>query len=55
MNKDLKSLVHWLNATKISFNVTKTEIVIFRAKMVKFLALISNQKCAARNYIRHIM
>ena len=32
VNKDLRSLVHWLNATKISLNVTKTEVVIFRAK-----------------------
>ena len=32
VNKDLKSLRHWLNANKISLNVTKTEAVIFRAK-----------------------
>ena len=32
MKKDLKSLLHWLNANKISLNVTKTQEVIFRAK-----------------------
>ena len=32
VNKDLKSLRHWLSANKISLNVTKTEAVIFRAK-----------------------
>ena len=32
VNKDLKSLLHLLNANKISLNFTKTEVVIFRAK-----------------------
>ena len=31
VNKDPKSLLQWLNANKISFNVRKTE-VIFKAK-----------------------
>ena len=31
-NKDLKILLHWLNANKISRNVTRTEVVIVRAK-----------------------
>ena len=30
MNKDLKSLVTWLRANKISLNATKTEMLIFR-------------------------
>ena len=30
--KDLRSLLHWLNANKNSLNVTKTEVAIFRAK-----------------------
>ena len=33
VNKDLKNLYNWLNAHKISLNVTKTEAVIFRVKM----------------------
>ena len=32
VNKDLKSLLHSLNANKNSPNVTKTEIVILRAR-----------------------
>ena len=33
VNKDLKNLYNWLNAHKISLNVTKTEAVIFRVIM----------------------
>ena len=29
-NKDLKFLVQWLNANRISLNVAKTEAVIFK-------------------------
>ena len=32
-NKDLKFLVQWLNANKISLNVAKTEVVIFKRKI----------------------
>ena len=32
VNKDLKFLVQWLNATRISLSVAKTEVVIFRIK-----------------------
>ena len=32
MNHDLKLIVHWLWADRISLNVGKTEIVIFRLK-----------------------
>ena len=32
VNKYLKSLLHWINANKISLNVTKTELVTFRAE-----------------------
>jgi len=35
LNKDLKSLNHWLLANKISLNSTKTELVIFRNKSTK--------------------
>ena len=35
LNKDLKSLHHWLLANKISLNSTKTELVIFTNKNTK--------------------
>ena len=36
VNADLlKHLVNWLNANKISLNVTKTEMVIFKSKQKK--------------------
>ena len=35
INYDLKQLVHWLNANKISLNVGKTELVLFKPKKKK--------------------
>ena len=35
VNADLKHLVNWLNANKISLNVKKTEMVIFKSKQNK--------------------
>ena len=35
-NVDLKRLVNWLNANKISLNVKRTEMVIFKSKQKKF-------------------
>ena len=32
VNADLKQLVNWLNANKISLNVKKTEMVIFKSR-----------------------
>ena len=32
VNADLKHLVNWLNANKISLNVKKIEMVIFKSK-----------------------
>ena len=32
VNADLKRLANWLNANKISLNVKKTEMVIFKSK-----------------------
>ena len=32
VNADLKHLINWLNANKISFNVKMTELVIFKSK-----------------------
>ena len=36
VNADLKHLVHLLNANKISLNVKKSEMVIFKSKQKKF-------------------
>ena len=36
VNVDLKNLVNWLNANKISQNVEKTGMVIFKSKRKKF-------------------
>ena len=30
LNKNLKNLTNWLNANKISLNVNKTEIILFK-------------------------
>ena len=35
VNADLKQLVNWLNANKISLNVKKTKMVIFKSKQKK--------------------
>ena len=32
VNKDLQFLIQWLHANKISLNVAKTEVIIFRRK-----------------------
>ena len=36
VNADIKHLSNWLNANKISLNVKKTEMVIFKSKQNKF-------------------
>ena len=36
VNIDLKNLINWLNANKISLNFEKTEMVIFKSKRKKF-------------------
>ena len=35
INHDLKLIVHWLRANKISLNVNKTEIILFRHKTIQ--------------------
>ena len=52
VNADLKQLLNWLNENKISLNVKKTEMVIFKSKQTKFevdlkvrLCGISHRKC----------
>ena len=36
VNKDLRSLSKWLNSNKISRNITKTEVLIFKGKGTVF-------------------
>ena len=36
VNYDLKNLLYWLNANKISLNVKKTELVVFKSKRKQF-------------------
>ena len=50
LNKDLKKLSFWLNATKIALNATKTEVILFNNKRKTNLSkLIWNY--AEKNYI----
>ena len=53
VNKDLKSLLHWPNANKISFNVTKTDVVIFRAKGKVFDTDLKLKMCGKKLYPFH--
>ena len=50
VNADLKHLVHWLNANKISLNVKKTEMVIFKSKQKKFEGDLKIKLCGKRLY-----
>ena len=44
----LKSLLHWLNPNKISLYVTKTEVVIFRAKGKVFDTDLKLEMCGKK-------
>ena len=35
VNFDIKNLTNWLNVNKISLNVSKTELILFKPKMKK--------------------
>ena len=37
VNFDLKNILYWLNANKISLNVKNTELVIFKSKWKQFM------------------
>ena len=50
VNANLKHLVHWLNANKISLNVKKTEMVIFKSKQKKFEGDLKIKLCGKRLY-----
>ena len=48
VNKDLQFLIQWLHANKISRNVAKTEVIIFRRKQ-KHLEFDLNLKISGKN------
>ena len=50
VNDDLKHLLNWLNANKISLNVNKTEMVVFRSKQKKFEGDSKIKLCGKRLY-----
>ena len=50
VNDDLKHLVNWLNANKISLNVKKTEMIIFKSKYKKFEGDLKIKLCGKRLY-----
>ena len=49
-NADLKHLLNWLNANKISLNVKKTEIIIFKSKQKKLEGDLKIKLCGKRPY-----
>ena len=50
VNADLKHLVNWLNANKISLNVRKTEMVIFKSKQKKLECDLKIKLCGKGLY-----
>ena len=50
VNADLKHLVNWLNAKKISLNAKKTEMVIFKSKQKKLEDDLQRKLCGKRLY-----
>ena len=50
VNADLKHLVNWLNGNKISLDVKKTEMVIFKSKQKKFEGDLKIKLCGKRLY-----
>ena len=50
VDADLQHLVNWLNANKISLNVKKTEMVIFKSKQKKFEGDLKINFCRKRLY-----
>ena len=50
VNADLKHLVNSLNANKISLNVKKTEMVVFKSKQKKFEGDLKIKLCGKRLY-----
>ena len=50
VNTDLKHLVNWLNANKISLSAKKTEMVIFKSNRKKFEGDLKIKLCGKRLY-----
>ena len=50
INAELKHLVNWLNANKISLNVKKTEMAIFKSKQKKLEGDLKIKLCGKRLY-----
>ena len=50
VNADLKHLLNWLNANKISRDVNKTEMVIFKSKQKKLEGDLKMKLCGKRLY-----
>ena len=50
VNGDIKHLVNWLNANKISLHVKKTEMVIFKSKEKKFEGDLKTKLSSKRLY-----
>ena len=50
VNADLKHLLNWLNANKISLNVKKTEMIILRSKQKKLEGDLKIKLCEKRLY-----
>ena len=50
VNADLKHLLNWLNANKISLNVKNTEMIIFKSKRKKLEADLKIKLCGKRLY-----
>ena len=50
INADLKHLPNWLIANKISLNVNKTEMVIFKSKQKKLEGDLKIKLCGKRLY-----
>ena len=50
VNADLKHLLNWLNANKISLNVKKTEMIIFKSKQKKLEGDLKIKLCGKRLY-----
>ena len=50
VNADLKHLLNWLNGNKISLNVKKTEMIIFKSKQKKLEGDLKIKLCGKRLY-----
>ena len=50
VNADLKHLLNWLNANKISLNVKKTKMIIFKSRQKKLEGDLKIKLCGKRLY-----